>query len=585
MNTKACCGILLLIGLGTAAGADRRPAEKLDRGFIAVVQSPSRVYLGWRLLKEDPRDIGFYLERMTDGGRPVRLHQDPIVESTNFVDESAPLDKPNQWRLMSIVGGKEQGPLAVVDLPADPTVQPYVSIPFQGDYVCSKVAVADLNGDGRYDFVIKQPQQVTDPGVWQKSTHPFQVEAYLHDGTFLWRKDLGWNIEQGIWWSPMVVFDFDGDGRAEVALKTAPTDVDYRNPDDHPFPGRVMSGPEYVSILDGMTGKELDRADWPPRGRVADWGDEKNNRASRHLIGVAYLDGARPSLIVLRGTYTRMYVDAYQVVDRKLHKLWHWDGDSEVPPVRGQGMHGMHAADVDGDGRDEIILGAAVLDDNGKILWNTGLGHPDGCYVTDIYPERPGLEIIYGIEPPQERNGICVVDAKTGQMLWGCEHPTTHVHSQGLFGEWDPDNPGYEFYTGEKDRSRHWTYSVRGRLLSEEPMSSLAPTPLYWLDGPLKMIAERGQIHPNQKESVASYEGRILAVADILGDWREELLTTVPGELRIYTTTSPSRQRQTTLMQDLIYRLDVAMVSMGYFYPPQRSVYFALDVPAKDEQR
>ncbi|HOK66724.1 MAG TPA: hypothetical protein PK054_07525 [Anaerohalosphaeraceae bacterium] len=577
MNRRGYLGIIVFL-CGSLVPAARQPAENLDRGLIAVVQSPSRVYLGWRLLKTDPADIGFHLYRITDGGEPVKLNSEPMTSSTNFADESAPLDKPNRWRLTMVLGGEEKE-AATVDLPANPSVRSYISIPFQGNYVCSKVAIADLNGDRRYDFVIKQPQQTTDPGVWQKSTDTFKVEAYLHDGTFLWRKDLGWNIEQGVWWSPMVVFDFDGDGRAEAALKTAPTDVDYRNPDGHPYPGRVMSGPEYVSLLDGMTGRELDRADWPARGRVEDWGDEKNNRASRHLLGAAYLDGVRPSLIVLRGTYTRMRVDAYNVADRKLQKVWSWDGDAEVPPVRGQGMHGMHAADVDGDGRDEIILGAAVLDDNGKILWNTGLGHPDGCYVTDIYPQRPGLEILYGIEPPQEKNGICIVDAKTGEILWGCEHPTAHVHSQGLFGEFDPDNPGYEFYTGEKDRSRHWTYSVDGRLLSEESMSTLAPTPLYWLDGPLKMIAEQGQIRRYKGEAVGRYEGRILAVADILGDWREELITTVPGELRIYTTMHLSRQRRISLMQDAIYRLDVAMVSMGYFYPPQRSEYFALDVP------
>ncbi len=584
MNRRGYLGIFVFL-CGSLVLAARQPAENLDRGFLAVVQSPSRVYLGWRLLKTDPADIAFHLYRLTDGGEPVKLNSEPITDSTNFADESAPLDKPNRWRLTAVLGNGEEKEAATVDLPANPPMRSYISIPFQGNYICSKVAMADLNGDGRYDFVIKQPQQTTDPGVWQKSTDTFKVEAYLHDGTFLWRKDLGWNIEQGVWWSPMVVFDFDGDGRAEAALKTAPTDVDYRNPEDHPYPGRVMSGPEYVSLLDGMTGRELDRADWPARGRVEDWGDEKNNRASRHLLGVAYLDGVRPSLIVLRGTYTRMRVDAYHLVDRRLQKVWSWDGDTEEPPVRGQGMHGMHAADVDGDGRDEIILGAAVLDDDGKILWNTGLGHPDACYVTDIYPQRPGLEIIYGIEPPQRKNGICVVDAKTGEILWGCPHPTTHVHSQGLFGEFDPDNPGYEFYTGEKDRSKHWTYSVDGRLLSEESMSSLAPTSLYWLDGPLKMIAEQGQIRRYKGEAVDRYEGRILAAADILGDWRDELITTVPGELRIYTTTHLSQQRRTARMQDPIYRLDVAMVSMGYFYPPQLSEYFALDVPPEVQKQ
>ena len=101
----------------------------------------------------------------------------------------------------------------------------------QGDYSPDRVAVGDLNGDGKFDFVLKQPGGRVDPGVWRKSPETFKVEAYLNDGTFLWRKDLGWNIELGIWYSPMIVYDFDGDGKAEVALKTAPLEPDFRDED------------------------------------------------------------------------------------------------------------------------------------------------------------------------------------------------------------------------------------------------------------------------------------------------------------------------------------------------------------------
>jgi rhamnogalacturonan endolyase len=322
-----------------------------------------------------------------------------------------------------------------------------------------------------------------------------------------------------------------------------------------------------------MTGKELDRVDWPARGNIADWGDVYNNRASRHLIGVAYLDGKHPSLIVLRGTYTIMLVDAYNLVNRKLKSVWKWSGENESPKVRGQGMHGMHAVDIDEDGRDEVILGAAVLDDNGKILWNTGLGHPDGCYVTDIYPKRPGLEIMYGIEPAQEKNAICVADSKTGKIFWGHDKPTTHIHSQGMLANFDPNNPGLEYYTGEKDRSQYWMYSVDGKLLSTQQLGSLSPVALYWLDGFLKAYADQGKIQLYKGQIIGEYEGRILAAADCVGDWREEFITSVPGELRIYTTTIPAKDHRITLMQDDIYRLDVAMVSMGYLYPPQLSYY------------
>lgn len=565
----ACAAMCGLAGLMWA----QRQTETIDRGLIAVPRSEGGVYLGWRLFESDPSDIAFNLYRTTGGKTAIRLNAKPLVQTTDYIDLAVPLDSDNRWHLCAVIDGKEGPAEALVQLPANPPAKPYISLPFRGNYVCSKVAIADLNGDGKYDFVIKQPAQISDPGVWRKSEDTWKIEAYLNDGTFLWRRDLGWNIEQGVWWSPMVVYDFDGDNRAEVALKTAPTDKDYRNPDDHLLPGRVMSGPEYCSILDGMTGEELDRVEWPARGNPDDWGDAKNNRASRHLMGVAYLDGKRPSVLVLRGTYTLMRVDAYNFENKKLKLLWQWSGDEENPKVRGQGMHGLHAADIDADGRDEIILGSAVLDDNGKILWNTGLGHPDACYVTDILPERPGLEIIYGIEPPCAQNGICLVEARTGKLLWGCQHPTTHAHSCGLFGDFDPANPGLEFYIGEKDRSAHWIYGMDGRLLSGENLGRLNPVPLYWDSGSIKPYAYEGRIQYYHGQTIGRYEGMILAVADIVGDWREELITVVPGQLRIYTTAIPARDRRAALMQDALYRLDVAMVSMGYLYPPQLSYY------------
>ncbi len=558
------------------AMANRRLAEKMDRGFIAIPQEKGGVYLGWRLLKTDPPNCGFNLYRQTGDDQEIKLNNAPLTDTTDFVDAHAPLDKPNRWYLRWAAAKPQTNALASVCLPANPPLRKYIAIPFNGDYICNRVAIADLNGDGAYDFVIKQPEQVCDPGVWRKSETPWKVEAYLSDGTFLWRKDLGWNIEQGVWWSPMIAFDFNGDGRAEVALKTAPTDVDYRNPDDHPLAGRVTSGPEYCSILDGLTGKELDRVDWIARGNIEDWGDARNNRASRHLIGAAYLDGKRPSLLVLRGTYTLMRVDAYTLQGDKLVKLWSWSGDEEDPPVRGQGMHGMLAADVTGDGCDEIILGAAALRGDGTLLWNTGLGHPDACYVTDILPERPGLEIIYGIEPPRKNDAICLVEAATGKMIWNCGFPTTHVHSSGMFGNFDPNNPGLEFYIGEKDRSAHWTFSADGRLLRQENLGRLNPVPLYWEAGNVKPYAYRNRIQRYHGPVIGSYEGDILAVADILGDWREELITVVPGELRIYTTTIPAVDRRVTLMQDDLYRMYVAMVSMGYLYPPQPSDYLTV---------
>lgn len=576
--------LIMILGSGGYLFAERQ-MEKLDRGMVAVAQSDGSVYLGWRLLNTDPLNVGFNVYRQTGDSKPVKLNDAPILKTTDFIDTGVSKEKPNNWWVITgwwicpVVDGKELAAEDKVISSADSASGQYIRIPFKGKYVCNKVAIADLNGDGKYDYVIKQPKQIADPGVWVPSTDTWKVEAYLHDGTFLWRKDLGWNIEQGIWYSPMVVYDFDGDGKAEVAVKTSATDVDYRNTEDGPLKGKVVTGPEYCSILNGMTGQEIDRVDWIARGNLEHWGDAKNNRAARHLMGLAYLDGKRPSLLVMRGTYTLMRVDAYNLENKKLQKLWSWSGDDMNPPVRGQGMHGMHAADIDNDGKDEIILGSAVLDDDGKtILWNTGLGHPDACYVTDILPARPGLEIIYGIEPAQEKNGICLVEALTGKIIWGRQEPTRHVHSQGVLGDFDPNNPGMEFYCREKFTPQYfYTYSMDGKLLSEESLGTGSPAALFWTAEAKKLIASRNGIAHYKGAVVTEFEGQPLAIADCLGDWREELITVVEGELRIYTTIIAAKDRRVTLMQDPIYRNDAALVSMGYFYPPQLSYYLAQD--------
>ncbi|MFY9298567.1 MAG: silent information regulator protein Sir2, partial [Limnochordia bacterium] len=306
--------------------AKQRVAEHLNRGLIGKTVDDGKVYLSWRLLASDPENVGFDVYRVDEQGVEQKLTQAPITATTDFVDHNPAGGRKLQYWVQPVAQGRvlERSPLVVVD--RGQKELHYRSIKFQGDYMPNKIAIADLDGDGSYDFVIKQPFSSIDPAHRPDTTGTtYKLEAYLNDGTFLWRKDLGLGIEPGIWYSPYIVYDFDGDGRAEVAVKTAPNDV--READ-----GRVRSGEEWVSILDGMTGEELDRAPWPER----DPGYGDYNRLNRNQMGVAYLDGKTPCLIVARGTYKMMVVDAYQFHNGKLEKLWHWCGDEETPVIRSQ---------------------------------------------------------------------------------------------------------------------------------------------------------------------------------------------------------------------------------------------------------
>lgn len=541
-----------LISLLFAAGGIA--AEKLDRGAIAVTRPDRSVYLSWRQLASDPPGAGFnvFREESASGTR-TKVNPRPITDSCN-------LQVPN--------GAKGTYYVALADeptrlTPARKLSQPdgfaYVRIPLRGDYVAQKVGIADLDGDGCYDYVVKQPDFNTDPyqqpGYWKKSEDTYKIEAYRHDGEHLWTYDMGWAIEEGIWYSPIVVYDLDGDGKAEVFCKGG--EGDPREPTGH-----VKSGAEYLVVLDGLTGKVKKRLPWPDREGLEDY-----NYFSRNLLGVAYLDGQRPHLIVQRGTYRLIKIQAY---DPMLQLKWYWEASGEFKSYRGQGMHGMHAADVDEDGRDELVIGSAVIDDNGKGLWNFGKGHPDACYVADIDPSRPGLEIFYGIEPGRQSNTVALVEARTGKMIWGNPERTVHVHSQGMAGDIDPTNPGMECYAGEaKGGSNYWLYAASGKRLSSESLGELSPKAIYWLDGTNKVYVVGRTMYRWPREKLGELEGRIVAIADCLGDWREEVITVLKGELRIYTTTAVATSRRTCLMQDRLYRTDVAMQTMGYFYPPQ----------------
>ncbi len=551
--------------------ATERVVEPMGRGLVAVPWAGNRVYLSWRLLADDPDDVGFHVYRAIGRMQPERLTDEPITRTCDFIDAEPVAGRANSYFVRPVVDGAEGDASTVVDATPSDEGQPWVSIPLQGDYTFQKAGIADLDGDGRYDFVIKQPNANIDPYelYWEPSPETYKLEAWLADGTFLWSYDLGWGIERGIWYSPYIVHDFDGDGRAEVAVKTGP-DGDPRDED-----GRVTSGPEYLTILDGMTGEVRAQVDWPSRDEFPSY-----NYASRNLMCVAYLDGRTPCLIVDRGTYNVMIVAAYQFHDGELQELWRWRDSDEGGMYRGQGAHSMHAVDVDGDGRDEVFLGSSVLDDNGVGLWSTGMGHCDHHYVGDIDPTRPGLEVYYGYETRQSADGCCMIDAATGEWLWGLDEPTTHVHASGMCADIDARFPGMECYSGERDfPEKKWLWSAQGELIEMTDLGGLSPRAVYWDADPQRELLRGDRVFDFRGATHADWiRGSIVGFADVLGDWREEIIATLPGELRIYVTTIPAEDRRVCLMQDPIYRADVAIQAMGYTQCPMTGACFSAGV-------
>ena len=538
----------------------KRPVETFKRALVALPTSDG-VYLSWRLLKADPDTVAFDVYREA-GGTRSKLNQAPVMRTTDFLDAGT---KPTPDTIYHVVPLSGKGPLGQAKLAtagADANALPYVSIKLKDEKTKFMAAgFADLNGDGKLDVIMKHPSANIDPWIkyWYKSPETYKIEAYLNDGTYLWTHDLGWAIERGVWYSPWIAADLNGDGKAEIMAKVG--EGDPRDED-----GKVTSGPEWIAVWDGMTGKEIARAAWPDREEFPSY-----NYYARNQIAVAYLDGKTPCLLALRGTYNRMIVDAYQFRRGKLEKLWHYDNKSYGRRFWGQGAHFTLCHDVDGDGRDEVILGSVVLDDNGVPLWSTGKGHPDAAYLADFDATKPGLELGYLIESRNLTGGISLVDARTGAFHWLLKEPTKHVHGKGVYTDFDPVSPGLELQAadadGHKKTDRRWLFAADGTLLAsglESPDFGFGKKTGWW-DADLQQEFVGGRVSDYQGGPLnGRIEGSIKVAADVLGDWREELIVSMPGELRIYSTTIPAADRRICLMQDPVYRMCMTMNTMGY---------------------
>ena len=544
--------------------AEERIEEKLNRGILAISMGKGKVYLGWRLLKTDPENIAFNVYRSTAEQAPVKLNSQPLTKTTDFVDEKALLDQANAWFVKPVVNGREKVASERAALPANPPVQQYKSLPLRDDVWASMVGIADLNGDSVYDFVVKHSSgRGKDPGRISPNSGAVQYDGYNgKTGEFMWRIDLGWNVDNGIWWTPMVVRDLDGDNKAEVCVRTSDYAATREDMYQSGQTGFLIDAPEYLAVYDGETGELIDKVDWIELGKVQDWGDNTGNRASRHMMAVAYLDGKTPAVLAVRGIYGMMKIDAYVLKNKKLEKVWRWTNERAPFMYQGQGQHTVKSGDIDGDGCDEVINGSLAIDNDGKTLWGTGLGHGDRSYMGDIDPDNPGWEIWYIIEEPHPRNGACLVDARTGMILFGADESNRDNElGSCMAADFDPAHPGLELAGGR------FYYTSKGiRLEGNVPPQGL----MAWWNADLsrEFVSRRGLakwesggLVPIQGDQI---EGSVQQVVDIQGDWREELVTVTGGELRIYSTVIPAADRRVCLMQDPLYRNDICHHTMGY---------------------
>lgn len=574
----------------------QRQMEKLDRGVIAVRQGTDSVFISWRILGTEADDMAFNLYRKSVGNGMKKLNHHALTKGTNFVDIGINPNIDNSYCVKAIVNGKEQEESKAFTLKAKTPVQQFLNIPLKTPegYTPNDASVGDLDGDGEYEIILHQTGRghdnshsgITDPPIFQ---------AYKLNGTFLWQINLGKNIREGAHYTQFMVYDLDGDGIAEFACKTADGTIDgkgkvigdstkdYRNKG-----GRILDGPEYFTIFNGKTGEAIATTDYiPARGNVAGWGgkggngktDNYGNRVDRFTACIAYLDGVHPSVVMCRGYYGRTVLAAWDFRKGQLTSRWVFDSKNGNNPYSGMGNHNLSVADVDGDGKDEIIFGSMCIDDDGKGLYTTGLRHGDALHVSDLDPERPGLEV-FGVHENEEGTkgyGAALYDAKTGEVLWhGSDNEDV---GRGVADNIDPTKYGAQMWWS----GANGLFDIKGNRVGGQPRSTNFL--IYW-DGDLsrelldgnhidkynggRLFTANGAVANNGTKSTPALS------ADIFGDWREELILRSYDNqsLRIYTTTIPTEYRNYTLMHDPQYRLSIAWQNVGYNQPPHTGFYF-----------
>lgn len=580
--------------------------EKLGRGVVAIRENPSKVAVSWRYLESDPENQSFDIYR---NGKKV--NSKPVTNATFFTDNYSGNEEV-KYEIKALKGDKT---VASYTLPANAPLG-YINIPIQRPdlgvepfgkeyfYTANDASVGDVDGDGEYEIILKWDPTNSHDNSHDGFTGPTYLDCYELDGTRKWRIDLGENIRSGAHYTQFLVADFDGDGKAEIICKTADGTTDGqgkvigdRRADWRNMKGRVVSGPEYLSVFNGETGAVMATVDYiPPRGNIKDWGDGYANRSDRFLAAVAYVDGVRPSAIMARGYYTRSVLAAYDWDGKDLKVKWVFDSNTPGNEAyAGQGNHNLRVADVDGDGCDEIIYGQMTVDNDGTGLYSTGMYHGDAIHLlSDINNEKYYVWCCH----ENKKDGSTLRDAATGEVI--LQYPSDKDIGRCMAADIDPTHPGVEVWSPNSGGVRSFT----GKLINDQKdfkneISAKVPVNMaVWWDGDLlREMLDRNVISKynwktGEMDKILVMEGTMwnngtkanpCLQADILGDWREEVLmrTADNNNLRLYVTTIPTDYRFHTFMSDPAYRCSVANQNIAYNQPAEPGFYFGPDLKGK----
>ena len=626
MKRKLILTALLLVALSAASqpnyNMQQISRERLNRGVVAI-RNGQQVIVSWRTLTSDTKGQPFDIYR--DG---EKLNSEPLTTGGTFFIDDKPLTTAATYEVR---GGSTNGRYTLAaDAPDG-----YLTIPLQkpadGEtpdgrryrYSANDASVGDVDGDGQYEIILKWDPSNAHDNAHDGYTGPTLFDCYklsnemvngkLSNCKLLWRIDLGINIRSGAHYTPFIVYDLDGDGKAEMMVRTSDgtrdgkgkvigdPEADYRHKGPDKI-GRILTGKEYITVFNGLTGEAMDTKPYiPERGDPRGWGDEKANRSDRMLAAVGYLDGKKASAIFCRGYYTRSVLTAWDWDGKELKARWVFDTNNpEWASYAGQGNHNLRVADVDGDGCDEITYGSMAVDHDGRGLYNTGMGHGDAIHLMAFDPKSRELQVWDCHE--NRRDGSDFRNARTGEVIF--KVPSTSDVGRAMAADIDPTNPGVEMWSADS----HGIRNLKGEVINtaKDPNDPQHNNYLMlggrwlpmnfgiWWDGDLlREMLDRGRVSKynwqnNTIEDIVLFPDIVFnngtksnpcLSADILGDWREEVIARTPdsSELRIFVSPIPTDYRINCLMEDIPYRLSVATQNVGYNQPSEPGFYLGPD--------